>query len=239
MQKRGQVTVFVIVGIIIFAIVGLIFYTQDFIIKKEVIPPQVQPIYNYIESCVQSTLLDSIRILGIQGGYIVTPSTSIKTDFSTIAYGHYQGKDILPPIKKMQDELSLYLRATIPLCFNTEDFPGFTITQSDIKAKTTIKGNFVSASITYPITVSKGDSTHRLESKYNAEIPIRLGSIHNTANDIIENEISNPNTIELTFLANLDYDVAILTHEDSLIYSITDPNSVIEDIPYTFMFASK
>jgi len=78
--KSGQVTVFIIVGIVIlFATAGIIYVTKTVTlssfedVKDPIIasvPQQFQPIQTYVEGCIRDVGKKGLVILGEQGGYI-------------------------------------------------------------------------------------------------------------------------------------------------------------------------
>lgn len=68
MIKRGQLTIFVIVGLLLLALIGL-----GFIFLREPLPEQntridTQLLITYVESCLQDTAEDALRLAGRQGG---------------------------------------------------------------------------------------------------------------------------------------------------------------------------
>ena len=77
--KRGQITVFIIIGIILLIAVGLgiYLYTTTAIRPLEEatlpaiqkVPAEVQPIQEYITSCVESTAKTALHRIGDYGGY--------------------------------------------------------------------------------------------------------------------------------------------------------------------------
>jgi len=78
-SKKGQITVFVIIGIILVFSSALIFYIrtkvtesnlQSEITITEKIPLALQPIRKYVESCIQDEAKHAIKALGERGGYM-------------------------------------------------------------------------------------------------------------------------------------------------------------------------
>ena len=248
-MKRAQATIFIILGIVLVIAIFIVYQARDQIFKSQwglekqrdvAVQLEIKDIETYVDGCVKDVAEGGIRLIGLQGGYMVPPPNSLETDFSTISYGYYNGKKSLPSIEQMQEEFALYVESSLPLCFDESDFPDFDIATGDINARSRIKQNSVSVTVNYPISVSKDSANYRIRSKYSKEIPVRLGKIYDVVSEIIDNEASNPGAIDLTYLTDLDYDIAILPYSDDLfVYSITDPNSKINDIPYTFMFASR
>ncbi|MBS3123628.1 hypothetical protein J4437_03245 [Candidatus Woesearchaeota archaeon] len=78
--KRGQVTIFIIVGIILlFTFAGIFYATkvvkQEALIGEEVpviaaVPLEFQPVQSFTEDCLAETAKSGLVILGQQGGYI-------------------------------------------------------------------------------------------------------------------------------------------------------------------------
>lgn len=79
-SKKGQVTVFIIVGILmLFAFAAIMYFTQTKVtqeISEEAepalaqVPAEFQPIRSYTENCIQQIGKRGLLILGQQGGYI-------------------------------------------------------------------------------------------------------------------------------------------------------------------------
>ena len=72
-SKRGQVTIFVILALIIIAGVAAYFLLSGTLAPTTQIPQEFQPIYNSYVSCLQDTVKSGITALEGQGGYISLP----------------------------------------------------------------------------------------------------------------------------------------------------------------------
>ena len=99
--RKGQVTVFIIIGIIIvFTFAGVLFLTQSKV-KDDLstsadpiiadISQEFSPIQSYTENCLTQTGKRGLRILGDQGGYI---HPSIVAEFSPTQQTDAQGLDL-------------------------------------------------------------------------------------------------------------------------------------------------
>ena len=71
-NKRGQITIFIIVAIIIIASVGLYFSLKGSLIPDKV-PATFEPIYTQFLSCLEENSLVGIDLLGVHAGYIDLP----------------------------------------------------------------------------------------------------------------------------------------------------------------------
>jgi hypothetical protein len=88
MKKRGQITVFFIVGIIILVgvVVGLLL--NEYMFKSEAerqiegrssIPEKIRPVDNFLRECLTDVASDGLEFLGSQGGYLELPVDNMPT----------------------------------------------------------------------------------------------------------------------------------------------------------------
>lgn len=128
MKKRGQVSVFIIIGLIILLVVGTSVYLVTDIVDKDYgVPEEVVPIANYIDQCTQDIASDGIFLAGMQGGYIEIP-TEIQTNPEAyldrgfkIPHWFYNGKDRAPSIQEIEAELSIYVNTYLNDCLQNLD----------------------------------------------------------------------------------------------------------------------
>ena len=89
MATRGQVTAFVIVGIVILAVVILLFYLrgQFFFgpVTTSTLEDRLVPLETHITQCLQNVGDEPIKRIGLQGGYLSLAPNS---------FGSYQAQSI-------------------------------------------------------------------------------------------------------------------------------------------------
>ncbi|MCK5283531.1 MAG: hypothetical protein KAK00_09075 [Nanoarchaeota archaeon] len=80
-NKKSQVTIFIILGIVILVVtLGIIYYSSSSKEKKiidrtetiNMIPSELQPLVNYMDTCVETVAKKGMFLLGSQGGLIYT-----------------------------------------------------------------------------------------------------------------------------------------------------------------------
>ncbi|MEK6892257.1 MAG: hypothetical protein AABX25_03670 [Nanoarchaeota archaeon] len=85
MQKRGQITVFIIIGIVMIIVLGIFLYLSGYStkaqtsvnIKEAVNPSDTNIVKTYAESCLKLVSDDALfNRIGLQGGYINPDSTT-------------------------------------------------------------------------------------------------------------------------------------------------------------------
>jgi len=242
MSKRGQITLFIILGIVILAAIGLLIYATYGVKKGEEaerlaeVPLELRPLYNYIGECIKNNIEPGILLLGVQGGYIFSWNSTLEANYSSIAYGYYEGRDVLPSLDFIEGEIDSYLKSTAASCINNSLFPDLEIAAGSMANDIEIKPYSIDIKIDYEITAKKGDSISRV-NKFFIKVPVNLGYSYYVAKQIIKKQIEDPDYIDMTFLSGFDADVSIMPHNSSdLVYAVAD-NRTSE--PFTFLFGAK
>lgn len=239
-KRSAQVSIFVILAIIIFAVLAAII-----LIKVnptgEKISKDIQPIYNSVEECLSSTGKDALNVIGWSGGYATIPNSSTETG---IAYYYDNGKTSIPLKKIIESELSNYIDNMGIYCSQSlENFPDFIITSGIPKTKTRIEGNKVIFTINYPLSISRGGKSYSVKN-FGIEIDSRLSEIHDLAANITQEQVIDGNKICVTCLntkANEgDFYIEINDYDDQTkIITIKDKQYPITEEYYRFNIAYK
>ena len=233
---RGQVTIYVILGIVILAIVIFAFAYSGALSKlgilkstTQVVPTQVRPVQDYIDSCVETTLQEGVDLIGLQGGYIDIPQDvlprSVINPFSNrleildgyeVPYWFYEKsngiqEEQVPTMQEMEISLAQYVDDNLPGCLtNLSAFNEFTIDiNGDVSSKAKISDERIDVSVTYPILFSTQDINTQLKN-YQASYAVPFGKLYGMGKKILEKE-------------NADYFLEKIT-EDSLV--------VYDELPY-------
>ncbi|MBI2128929.1 hypothetical protein HYU07_01690 [Candidatus Woesearchaeota archaeon] len=202
MQKRGQITVFIIIGlvlvislIIVFSIAGS---RQASELKSSVAEATIGSvettvIRTYIENCLKTTSQDAVfSKIGLHGGYL--------KEEEGVSYAQYRDNEItyyipyyldgaaisIPALSNIEAEAGKYVAAEVDKCidFNMLKDLGYNVTKADeIKVSFKINKADISVSMQYPITAKKESSIAEL-SQFNVALPIRLGLLYEKANEM-------------------------------------------------------
>ena len=144
MQKGGQVTLFIIIGIFLVVVSSGVFYVSQLIkqtafekeaIKAAVVPEQFIPVQQFITGCIESTLNEAITILGLQGGFIsvparpylytkdklldhleIFPGGSLRVPYWYYKTENYIQTENIPTKKSMELALSDYIEDNLDYC---------------------------------------------------------------------------------------------------------------------------
>ncbi len=214
MNKKAQVTFFIILGIIIVLLVGLIIYIQNgsfklgsnIEIQKGVSTSlEVTNIKEYVDNCLQETSKDGLFVIGKQGGYYSIPKT-----ISTILVGenvtyYYSNKKIyIPNISVIQKELGDYISNNLIKCLDFKEFKdkGYNINGKNILVETKINDKNIDVTMNYPITIEKDGISANLND-FNSIINSNIKTLNSVSSKIVNDYSKKPGFVCLTCLKQL------------------------------------
>jgi len=195
MKKRGQVTIFIIIGIIILLLttIFILYRNQVTIFKPEIIiPTEVEPVKNYIEDCIYVTAEEGIRLLGANGGFIRfpdsidnDPSASITTnpffkDIKTPLW-RYRGQTRIPSEAQMIADLEYYIEENLNTCMlDLEPFQAlFSIEKGNTSVKVELIDDGVLVELNYPLKLVLGQKNQTTTiNQFTSLVPLRLKHIY-------------------------------------------------------------
>ena len=216
MNKKGQVTLFVIIAIVIVvAGIGIYFLSSHSFNRS--VPKEFSPVNTQFTTCLQQYTKQGISILESKGGYIQNPpysAGSLYEPFSSqlsfagisIPYWSYlsaQGmsKNQIPSINDMQSSLAKYLDENIKNCYmqNFVD-QGYGITMGIPQTEVSISKNYVDVSMKMNLQMTKDNSSATI-STHNIREDSSLGTLYSDAQNVYNDEQNN------MFLENYTEDV--------------------------------
>lgn len=198
-MKQGQVSMFVIVGLLILIGVGLLLYllftnsSSTPLIKDH---PQVSPL---IEECVQRSLLEAKPVLAMQGGYILVPEPNVAIEGVTVPVVNSQIE-----LSTIEEQLELLLNSGLYGCVIENAFPGFEQDRfTNLRSNVTFVGEYVlvNANFTY------NDEEYRLQ----VEEYMNLVQAISIANEVIESNLAYDNDYGRLAGVKMKYDATIET----------------------------
>lgn len=240
-MKRGQISIFIIIAIIIAAVIGVILILKGNSIPEESVSPEIQPIYSYYENCIRDTGERAIYSIGWSGGYYTFPNYSTENG---IAYYYMQGKNYTPSKNFIEFELSKYMNSMLIYCSNGIGiFKDYNIIAEEPKTASKIESGKVIFNINYPLTITKGKASYYVNN-FNVPINSRLKEIYDFSINITNQEMNEEGKVCLSCINDQanekdfyfemnDYD------NETEIFTIVDKKIKIIDNDYRFNFANK
>jgi len=241
LNKRGQITIFVIVAILIIAIIGLYYFTSNKGINQDLFTAETAPIYEGIYKCIEDTAIDALYYIGLTGGYYFSPALSNEEG---IAFYYYEGEDFMISKEQLAEEISLTIDNTLHFCTDEVlNITEFNITKGNVSTNTGIGENKISINVEYPLTISKEDSNTVLKNWENIEIETQIGTIYNSIGQIILDQMSREDLC-LSCIADIAEENSLkidLTSygQATILFVVTDEEIGLNDFEYEFKFVNK
>jgi hypothetical protein len=255
MQKRGQMTVFVIIGILLVIIIGIIFYLYGNKLKVQTEEEvkfdssSIDSIKTFIQDCINKNSLDAVNLVGKHGGEIQPlfyqswcyPETRTCDKISYLCYtteysSCYNKKPFLKDYA--EKEIYNYMKSKLNNCIDLEKFrnSGFNIEKNgELKFNVSIGDYATIVNVNYPLTISKGDSSLKLD-KFSKQIDVPLGRLIKNAESLVllaqQNPSYNSFAEALIFASNGELEIERKIFDDTDIYITKLRNN-----PYKFQFA--
>ncbi len=209
MNKKAQITFFIVVGLIIIIGASILIYLvsqkEEARVEEIAYPAGVEPVINFITDCARRSGMEALELLGSQGGYIEIPQPIAvdKTKFLSldkfnlrkIPYWFYEGKTIIPPVDYMENQIEDFVRKDVEKClgnFNAlkEQFKVSVL--DEMQVKTTIAERDVLVELSYPLRItSANELKEHLVEKFAVKFSVKLKQMHDLASHILSAENKN------------------------------------------------
>ena len=259
MQKRGQVTIFIILGIVVIFLILLITVFRDTLLETkfgtqtndDLVSTQVESLRDHVEDCIEEKASYVIEKLGDQGGDL-EPGLSKYWYGDNISYlcytenytACYNMKPFL--ISHMEDEITDYVQAHLGECIDFSPWVsrGYEVQAGEYVIETRIGDENIIVIADYPIIITRGDSVLE-ENRFSKNFNVPLGKLARVAKMIVDAEINNPygqvNVMPLIALFRGEIEIQRYTHLDDEVYVLKIREDLMNAMgeSYKFQFAVK
>ena len=244
--KRGQITIFIILGIIIVAIFGIVYFIiseRAKEIRKEAKfdESKLQPLKDYVEDCIEQEGNKVLELIGKQGGdvdpglyqYYFDNKISYLcyTDSFTACYNRRPNL-----INHMESEIKNYMERNLRSCVNLDEIKkaGFNVESGDeFKVSVSVGKLNTIMNLDYPVTIAKGNTVVK-ENRFTNTFDVPLGRLAEVAHDGIEEETAIGDFFTVPYMLRHQSEIEIERQEvrDSKVYILNLRND-----PYKFQYA--
>jgi hypothetical protein len=145
MQKRGQITAYIIIGILIVILAGSTILIKDYFLKTDLerelakakkVPHEIKPIKEYFDSCLTKISKEAVNSLGVHAGYIEIPPDPLPRTYLNpfsnrlevvpgleVPYWFYETsngiqKEQIPTLEDMQNQLNKEISRELENCID-------------------------------------------------------------------------------------------------------------------------
>lgn len=213
MQKRGQITFYVVIGIFILAMIVMVIAFRNQIFKTEwdkerikslEIPEQARVVQKIILDCVGDISEEGILRISSQGGYIdlpqdtmpqtpanrfsnslqVLPGADVRAAYWSYVAANKVPKNQIPTIESMQDELASYIDNNLARCVtNLTAGNQYEIIVGKSFTTAEIEESRVKYTVDFPVHVALSDFEFNFPAFY-YEQNSKLGSLYAKAKEL-------------------------------------------------------
>lgn len=203
MEKRGQVTIFIILGIILVAVVvGIgVLRSKVYIgpVTAEGLSNEAEPIKKHVEKCMNDVSDELIKKIALQGGYLEPGEGTYRLfDGIKISYLCFNMENDNKCMNRgltkvaLEDQLGNAIKEKIASCVNLDSYKklNYEVVYDNIntaKVNVNIGRDNTAVSMDYLIKLIKGDVEAEIRD-FSASLNYPLGRIYDVAKEIIETE---------------------------------------------------
>lgn len=201
--KRGQITIFVIIALVIIVAIALVIVFRDKLFPSPA-ESEFAAVYESFDSCVEMKTKDALNIAGAQGGYIDVPDFepgseyapfSSQLDFlgSPVPYWYYVSgnnviKEQVPTLSEIEGQIEDYLELELKDCSFSEFIAERAIvTAGSPKADVQIEGEKVVVNIDMDLSVERLD-IKETKSFHEVEVNSKFGKFYDIARTLYAKE---------------------------------------------------
>ena len=202
--KRGQMTIFVIIAIVIVAAVVIYFLVRGNVEVKGM-SAELAPVFNYYKSCIEAETRSAIGLAESQGGYIDVPEYkpgSEHAPFSSelnflgfsVPYWYYVSgngaiKEQVPSETDIEEGIAKYIEERVNDNCDFDGFyeQGYYMDFSELSANVRIYDEKVDVEVLSELSVYKGEFSGRVE-KHEISVNSKLGKFYELARKIYSKE---------------------------------------------------
>jgi len=250
-MKRGQVSVFIFLAVVIIGGILLIGYfmknnndkkvNQEFF-ESEGVKPNLDKIENSIFDCVNVVSEESLESIAVQGGYYNAPDNYFDLGWTFVPYFYYNKIKNVPDVDFVESELKNYVQDNIYFCLNKIDVESFDLSYNVPDVDVEILDERVRFEVDMNVVVKKEKNSIQFDLRdYEIEYDSSLNDVLELANYVVDSHIDNPEDICIDCLVDRADEknvyVDLIEFEDDSTIVIISENKYNK--PYAFEFLIK
>lgn len=248
MEKRGQLSVFVIVAIVIIAIVvAFVLLKQNGIILGRdntaayTFGQYTEEINSRFMNCFENESKNALNFIGLQGGYYKNPGRAIKTTYGFIPYYVYLNDEIFVNNTLVEQSISYYINEKAVKCVPKNYENRIDIRIGEPKSEVVINNESTNIKLKMSIIIESANESKKIED-FSIRIKSNITQMIEVANWLSERYKNDSEMICTSCLDELSrengvYTVMIqLNSSDSIVSMVVLDN---ETWPERFNIAHK
>ena len=219
-KKRGQATIFIILGLVIVIFVIILFYLKQDTIREKigqlsfrstVVPERVQTVVFYVDGCLENLAKEGIDVIGRKGGYIIlsnsiefNPNRYLQVDeFTKNPYWLNRYGQNIPTATSMEGQIKNYIDENFNSRCNLNSFEAinYKFDMDDPDVSVSINKDNVVINLNSKFDTKIGEEVFSLKNYVTGKIDAKLGQSIDIGKKIVDEELQDGalefNTINL------------------------------------------
>ncbi len=207
-QKRGQVVLFVILGLVLVVLIWSIFYmyqaraTSPYFEDGKTV--DAKSISNFVSLCLQQKGEEALVDVAGKGGYSVLPPYSTEQLSDNLPYFLYQGSVFVPTIEKIQENVARAVEKRFGDCFDFISFEGIDISVEGAPEIVVVFGSEQMRITLHQKIIVQNEQGETTLTSFTASIPTVFLGMYEYAKKIVETHKSSGEYVCLSCLRQLD-----------------------------------
>ena len=243
-MKRGQVTTFIIVAVVIlFVIVITVVFLQENKSEFSQIDPSIIEIRSLIMNCIEESGKKSLKLIGNQGGYYNKPNNYYNLGWTFIPYYYLKGQEFNPSIDEVEKEISKPINKNFNICIENQDFNNYLVSHSNPKSEIIIEEDKTLITIDSQVSINKEKNSEEIDlKKLPIEIPSKLLNMIDLSRFITESHANYEGNICISCISNKagEYNLTVKIYDiENLTQFIAIFSNDNVSHPELFQFANK
>jgi len=201
-MKRGQLTLFVIVAVVLVIGIAGYFVVKDVFFNRPI--PGSEVVRASMEDCLTFTSKNALYFVAYQGGYNDRPEKNFNFDPSYFSYYYYEGEDMMPSLEMFEKEMGVYVGENLGDCFDAIEADGFEIDYSSFDVDVDVLEEGVEFRVKSSITLSREEASMIVElSRFPVFHETKLKSMYEISRFFVDDQLEDPETYCLTCVAKM------------------------------------
>ncbi len=210
-MKRGQVTIFVLLGILLLFFVGFFYvFMQNLTNPIVEESPVAASVRTYLDACFENEASYIIDYVALQGGYYSQPPYPFTYTFDGENYQIYKpyipiyfsdNEAHVPTIEEMESAISEGVVAFADPCLNFSSFP-YEIEKGEMTVASKLSESSADITINLPLTITDNNEIYTIDA-LNINVPTNILSLYATAQLMTGQQYVDTNKVCVTCLARI------------------------------------
>lgn len=211
MEKRGQATLFIILGIILVVLVAVYFIG----VKQEIIPPllsggdasaQMSAVDQHVRECMNEIGGQYVTQIAMQGGYLAPAADTYRLYNDTqVSYLCWNQAGVgtctnrLLTVSRMEEDLTVAIEGALGSCINVYEESDDIEAAESWELSVDIQRDTVDLVLYYPVSIDDGDNVIS-EDEFSESLQVPLGELYDVSQDIVNYHAVNGDFEQLIYM---------------------------------------